>query len=134
MPIVSSQEDNDVPVGESLLGRVLDGRMQPIDGLGRLTAPTTGKLGPPPNPMRRQSISPPSKLVLRRSIHLYHLDMGRVGIFSGSGVGKSVLGMLARNSEADVNVIALVGERGGKVKDFIRSSLVKKECGNLSSL
>ena len=50
--VVSSQEDNDVPVGESLLGRVLDGRMQPIDGLGRLTAPTTGKLkGTPPNPM-----------------------------------------------------------------------------------
>ena len=124
--VVSSQEDNDVPVGESLLGRVLDGRMQPIDGLGRLTAPTTGKLkGTPPNPMRRQSISTAFETGVKAIDTFVPLGHGqRVGIFSGSGVGKSVLlGMLARNSEADVNVIALVGERGREVKDFIEKQL-----------
>ena len=124
--VVTSQEDNDVPVGENLLGRVLDGRMQPIDGQGLLIAPTTGKLkNAPPHPMRRQSITASFETGVKAIDTFIPLGRGqRVGIFSGSGVGKSVLlGLLARNSEADVNVIALVGERGREVKDFIEKQL-----------
>jgi len=124
--VVTSQEDNDVPVGDNLLGRVLDGRMQPIDGQGLLIAPTTGKLkNAPPHPMRRQSITASFETGVKAIDTFIPLGRGqRVGIFSGSGVGKSVLlGLLARNSEADVNVIALVGERGREVKDFIEKQL-----------
>jgi flagellum-specific ATP synthase len=124
--VVSSQEDNAVPVGETLLGRVLNGRMHPIDGKGRLLAPTTGKLkNAPPDPMKRKSIETPFETGVKAIDTFVPLGHGqRVGIFSGSGVGKSVLlGMLARNAESDVNVIALVGERGREVKDFIEKHL-----------
>jgi flagellum-specific ATP synthase len=124
--VVSSQEDNAVPVGETLLGRVLNGRMHPIDGKGRLLAPTTGKLkNAPPDPMKRKSIDTPFETGVKAIDTFVPLGHGqRVGIFSGSGVGKSVLlGMLARNAQSDVNVIALVGERGREVKDFIEKHL-----------
>jgi flagellum-specific ATP synthase len=124
--VVTSHESNEVPAGEALLGRVLDGRMRPIDGKGPLNARETGVLkAHPPSPMARQSIEEPFDTGVKAIDTFIPLGRGqRVGIFSGSGVGKSVLlGMVARNSEADVNVIALIGERGREVKEFIARQL-----------
>ncbi|MBN1826865.1 MAG: flagellar protein export ATPase FliI [Candidatus Eisenbacteria bacterium] len=118
-----------VPVGHELLGRVLDGLGNPIDGGG----PTGAKknrplLAPPPNPLTRQRIAEPLATGIRSIDGLVTCGKGqRVGIFSGSGVGKSVvLGMIARNCEADLNVIALIGERGREVRDFIEKDLGKE--------
>ncbi|NLM46509.1 MAG: flagellar protein export ATPase FliI [Firmicutes bacterium] len=115
-----------VKVGPSLLGRVVDGLGQPLDG-GPVTGP--GVLCPvekdPPNPLERKRI----KKILPTGIRAIDLFLTcgqgqRVGIFAGSGVGKStLLGMIARSSEADVNVIALIGERGREVLDFIERDL-----------
>lgn len=124
--VVTSHESNEVPAGEALLGRVLDGRMRPIDGKGPLRAKETGVLkAHPPSPMTRMSIDTPFDTGVTSIDTFIPLGRGqRVGIFSGSGVGKSVLlGMVARNSEADVNVIALIGERGREVKEFIERQL-----------
>ncbi|HHX74339.1 MAG TPA: flagellar protein export ATPase FliI [Firmicutes bacterium] len=115
-----------VKVGPFLLGRVVDGLGQPLDG-----SPATGPgmLCPvekdPPNPLERQRI----KKILPTGIRAIDLFLTcgqgqRVGIFAGSGVGKStLLGMIARSSEADVNVIALIGERGREVLEFIERDL-----------
>jgi flagellum-specific ATP synthase len=100
--------------------------MRPIDGKGPLQAQNTGVLkSHPPSPMDRQSIKTPFETGVTAIDTFIPLGRGqRVGIFSGSGVGKSVLlGMIARNSEADVNVIALIGERGREVKEFIDKQL-----------
>ncbi|MEA3494385.1 MAG: flagellar protein export ATPase FliI [Candidatus Margulisiibacteriota bacterium] len=115
-----------VPVGKDLLGRVLGGLGEPIDGKGPLTGEEKYPLdADPPDPVKRPRVTE----VLRAGIRAIDgtLTVGRgqrIGIFAGSGVGKSTLmGMLARNTEADVNVIALVGERGREVRDFIEESL-----------
>ena len=124
--VVTSHESNEVPAGTALLGRVLDGRMRPIDGKGPLRANETGVLkAHPPSPMTRMSIDTAFDTGVTSIDTFIPLGRGqRVGIFSGSGVGKSVLlGMVARNSEADVNVIALIGERGREVKEFIERQL-----------
>ena len=124
--VVTSHESNTVPAGDGLLGRVLDGRMRPIDNKGPLQAKNSGVLkSHPPSPMDRQSIETPFETGVTAIDTFVPLGRGqRVGIFSGSGVGKSVLlGMIARNSEADVNVIALIGERGREVKEFIDKQL-----------
>lgn len=116
-----------VPVGEALLGRVLDGLGEPIDGKGPL--PDDLELAPaerdPPNPVRRPRITEALALGVRSIDACLTVGRGqRVGIFSGSGVGKStLLGMMARFTSADVNVIALVGERGREVRDFIERDL-----------
>ena len=115
-----------VPVGFGLLGRVIDGRGQPIDDLGALRADiTNGLQAAAPNPLKRGKIE---NLLCTgvRSLDLFTpVGCGqRMGIFAGSGVGKStLLGMIARGSEADVNVIALIGERGRELREFIENDL-----------
>lgn len=114
------------PVGQALLGRVLDGLGRPIDGLGALdgleTVPT---YSPAPHPLNRQAIGQPLVTGLRAIDGLLTAGKGqRLGIFAGSGVGKSTLmGSIARNARADVSVIALVGERGREVQEFIDRDL-----------
>ncbi len=115
-----------VPVGPQLLGRILDGLGRPIDGKGLLELPQSYPLdAKPPNPLNRQRITEPLSVGVRAVDALLTLGKGqRVGIFAGSGVGKStLLGMIARNTEADINVIALIGERGREVREFIERDL-----------
>lgn len=115
-----------VGVGPCLLGRVLDGLGQPIDELGPLEPDNYYPLhNSPPPPLRRKRIHEPLSVGVRAIDALITLGKGqRVGIMAGSGVGKStLLGMIARNTEADINVIALVGERGREVKEFIERDL-----------
>jgi flagellum-specific ATP synthase len=115
-----------IALSPHLLGRVLDGLGRPIDGKGELLrermAPVIGKA---PDPLRRPRVHAPLPFGIRAIDSLLTCGKGqRVGIFAGSGVGKStILGMIARNSTADVNVIALVGERGKEVRDFIDRDL-----------
>jgi len=115
-----------VDVGPSLLGRVLNGLGHPIDGKGKLDVvervPLTAE---PPNPLDRQTIDRPLETGVRTIDGLLTVGRGqRVGIFAGSGVGKStLLGMIARHAKADVNVIALLGERGREVRDFLDNAL-----------
>lgn len=124
--IIASGTPLRVEVGPELLGRVLDGLGHPMDEKGPLT---TGIYYPlnttPPNPLYRQRIHTPLALGVRALDALLTCGRGqRVGIFSGSGVGKStMLGMIARNTEADINVIALIGERGREVRDFLERDL-----------
>jgi flagellum-specific ATP synthase len=113
-------------VGESLLGRVIDGLGNPIDGKGPLRGTEHHPLYlSPPNPLARQRIGRPLDLGIRAINGLLTCGSGqRMGIFAGSGVGKSVLlGMIARFTAADVNVIALIGERSREVKEFIEKDL-----------
>ncbi len=115
-----------VPVGDELLGRVLDGLGNPMDDLGPLkTTRTYPILASPPSPMERTMISRPMVTGVRAIDGMLTLGEGqRMGIFAGSGVGKStLLGMIARNCAADVNVIALVGERGREVREFLENDL-----------
>ncbi len=115
-----------VDVGPSLLGRVLNGLGHPIDGKGKLDVVERVPLSAePPNPLERQTIDRPLETGVRAIDGLLTIGRGqRVGIFAGSGVGKStLLGMIARHARADVNVIALLGERGREVRDFIDNSL-----------
>jgi flagellum-specific ATP synthase len=115
-----------VPVGASLLGRVLDGMGQPMDGRGPLRpARLAVSRAAPPDPLARRRVSLPLPTGIRAIDGLLTVGLGqRIGIFAGSGVGKStLLGMIARRTEADVNVIALVGERGREVREFIERDL-----------
>jgi FliI/YscN family ATPase len=115
-----------VDVGPGLLGRVLNGLGHPIDGLGKLeTRERVPLMAEPPHPLERRTIDEPLETSVRAIDGLLTIGRGqRVGIFSGSGVGKStLLGMIARQAKADVNVIALLGERGREVRDFIENSL-----------
>ncbi|MES2305366.1 MAG: FliI/YscN family ATPase [Gemmatimonadota bacterium] len=115
-----------VPVGEGLIGRVLDGLGRPIDGLGPV-GPTVLRslLADPPNPLSRPPVTQPFTTGVRALDGLHTFGRGqRVGIMAGSGVGKSVLlGMIARGASSDVNVIALLGERGREVREFIERDL-----------
>jgi len=115
-----------VPVGEELLGRVIDGLARPIDGKGPLnTSRLTRITDAPPSPLGRLPIRQPLATGVRALDGMLTTGRGqRMGIFAGSGVGKStLLGMIARNCEADVNVIALIGERGREVQEFIEHDL-----------
>jgi len=115
-----------VSVSEQLLGRVLDGLGNPMDGKpmppGDEEYPISNK---PPNPLDRNRISKPLPLGVKAIDGLLTIGKGqRVGIFAGSGVGKSTLmGMIARNTKADINVIGLIGERGREVREFIEKDL-----------
>jgi len=115
-----------VNVGEELIGRVIDGLGNPIDGKGPIK---TNKFYPvnnlPPNPLERMKITDPISLGVKAIDGLLTCGKGqRIGIFSGSGVGKSTLmGMIARNAVADINVIGLIGERGREVREFIENDL-----------
>ena len=115
-----------VDVGSNLFGRILNGLGHPIDGQGKIEVtervPLTAE---PPNPLQREMIHEPLETGVRAIDGMLTLGRGqRIGIFAGSGVGKStLLGMIARQASADVNVIALLGERGREVRDFIEHSL-----------
>ena len=119
-----------LPVGMGVLGRVVDGNGQPLDGLGEIDAearaPTTR---PPMNPLIRKPINAPMDVGVRAINALNTVGIGqRMGLFAGSGVGKSVLlGMMTRGCEADVVVVGLVGERGREVKEFIHEILTEEE-------
>ena len=118
-----------VDVGPGLLGRVLNGLGHPIDGKGKLDTVLRVPLSAePPNPLTRDTIDRPMETGVRAIDGLLTIGCGqRIGIFAGSGVGKStMLGMIARNAQADVNVIALLGERGREVREFIENSLGKE--------
>jgi flagellum-specific ATP synthase len=115
-----------VPAGLSLLGRVLDGVGRPIDGRGGLEATASvPSRSAPPDPLARQRVAEPLATGVRALDALLTVGLGqRIGIFAGSGVGKStLLGMIARRTEADVNVIGLIGERGREVREFIERDL-----------
>ncbi|WP_314474436.1 FliI/YscN family ATPase [uncultured Microbacterium sp.] len=115
-----------VPTGAALLGRVLDGLGRPIDGKGPLTGAVPVSLDhAPPSIMGRDRIDSPLPLGVRALDTLVSVGRGqRVGLFAGSGVGKSsLLSMIARGTEAEVTVIALVGERGREVREFIEDDL-----------
>ncbi|HHX23622.1 MAG: flagellar protein export ATPase FliI [Tepidanaerobacteraceae bacterium] len=114
------------PVGNELLGRVLDGLGMPIDEKGPLKTKTSYPVfNNPPNPIQRSLIKRPLTFGIRAIDGLLTCGVGqRLGIFAGSGVGKStLLGMIARNTKADINVIALVGERGRELNSFITNDL-----------
>ena len=117
------------PVGPGLLGRVLDATGEPIDGAGPLTAciRTEVQAAPPP-PLARQRIAKPLPTGVRVIDSLLTLGEGqRVGVFAPPGAGKStLLGMLARHCDADVVVVALVGERGREVADFLDTALAAR--------
>ncbi len=115
-----------VPVAESLLGRVIDGLGNPIDNKGPLDFGQEYPLyAEPLNPMDRQRILEPVDVGVRAVNGLLTLGKGqRIGILAGSGVGKSTLmGMIAKHTAADISVIALIGERGRELKDFIERDL-----------
>lgn len=120
--VVATGHELHVDVGDNLLGRVLDGLGHPIDGKPK---PITNKKysadNDPPNPLMRDRIKEPLPLGVKAIDGLITCGRGqRIGIFAGSGVGKSTLmGMIAKNTTADVNVIALIGERGREVREFI---------------
>jgi len=114
------------PVGDSLLGRVIDGAGEPLDDKGPLrTTETVPIYGKSINPLSRQPISEPLDVGVRAINALLTVGRGqRMGLFAGSGVGKSVLlGMMTRFTEADVIVVGLIGERGREVKEFIQNIL-----------
>lgn len=124
--VVNTGEPLSIRVGTSLLGRVLDGLGQPLDGLplpSGLKKYSTDNTAV--NPLLRPRIQEPLSIGVRAIDGLLTIGKGqRVGIFSGSGVGKStLLGMIARNTSADINVIALIGERGREVMEFIERDL-----------
>jgi len=115
-----------IAVSDHLLGRVLDGLGNPIDGAGPIADAREWSVDrPAPDPLSRPRVSRPLPLGVRALDALLTVGEGqRLGIFAGSGVGKSTLmGQIARQTEADVNVIALVGERGREVVDFLEESL-----------
>lgn len=115
-----------IRVGEDLLGRVLDGLGEPLDGKGTIEDAVEKIVAArPPDPMKRQRVTKQLKTGIRALDGLLTIGEGqRVGIYAAAGVGKSTtLGMLARNTEADVNVIALIGERGREVRDFLEQDL-----------
>ncbi len=124
--VVAADKDLEVGVGPSLLGRVLDGLGNPMDDGGPLSIETYYPVNSmPPNPMTRPRIQQILPLGVKCIDGLLTVGKGqRMGIFAGSGVGKSTLmGMIARNTKADINVIALIGERGREVRDFLERDL-----------
>jgi flagellum-specific ATP synthase len=123
--IISKGRQRYVRVSSSLLGRVLDGLGSPMDGKGIIDGQLYPIYNKPLNPLGRVRISEPLDLGIRVINTLMTCGKGqRIGIMAGSGVGKSVLlGMMARNTTADVNVIALIGERGREVREFIEKDL-----------
>ncbi len=124
--VVATGNTLEVNVGEQLLGRILDGMGNPIDDFEppslNYSYPVNNQ---PPNPLSRAKISEPLPLGVKAIDGFLTCGRGqRIGIFAGSGVGKStLLGMIARNTLADINIIALIGERGREVKEFIDNDL-----------
>ncbi len=126
MEIVATGHYLKIGVGENYLGRILDGIGEPIDGKGDIVNIEVRSIyASPPNPIFRKRITEPISTGIRAIDGVLTIGKGqRVGIFSGSGVGKStLLGMIARNTSADVNVICLIGERGREVREFLERDL-----------
>ena len=124
--VTASDSAPTIPVGPALLGRVIDALGNPLDGGPDFVGvPREHVAGTPPHPLRRARVDQPLSLGVRAWDTLAPMGRGqRVGVFAGSGVGKSTLmGMVARTSSADVNVVALIGERGREVREFIESEL-----------
>ena len=128
--VILKNRISSVSVGTPLIGRVLDGRGVPIDGKGPLVSAIgrleeRGLYQKPSHPLERQKIEDPLDLGIRSINGLLTCGKGqRLGIMAGSGVGKSVLlGMMARHTKADINVIALIGERGREVREFLENDL-----------
>ena len=125
-PIFARKEDAKMKAGPQLLGRVLDGFGRPMDGLGPIPGGVAYDLyAVAPGPLEREPISETLATGIRAIDSLLTCGKGqRIGIFGGSGVGKStLLGAMARQSSADVSVIALIGERNREVRDFIEHEL-----------
>jgi flagellum-specific ATP synthase len=124
--VEATEGNDDVLVGFNLLGRVVNANGEPIDGrpLPRLVSRVALRREPP-NPFTRKKISEPFDVGIRCINTFLTVGVGqRVGIMAGSGVGKStLLGMIARNSASDINIIALVGERGREVREFLEKDL-----------
>ena len=124
--VISAQKVLKVKVGKQLLGRIVDGLGNPMDGKGPLSAAQEYPLhATPPHPLSRPRITESLYVGVRAIDGAMTIGSGqRIGIMAGSGVGKStLLSMVARNTEADVSVIALIGERGREVKEFIERDL-----------
>jgi len=124
--IVAKRHKAYIRIGDDILGRILDGLGNPVDNRGDIHGNVLFPIyASPPNPLERRRIERPLDLGIKAINGLLTCGQGqRLGIFAGSGVGKSVLlGMIARNTAADVNVIALIGERGREVKEFIEKDL-----------
>jgi flagellum-specific ATP synthase len=124
--VVSTNQTAAVQVGETLLGRVIDGTSKPLDDKGPVNCKEEYPLyGLPIDHMKRSRIAAPLSTGIKAIDGINTCGKGqRLGIFSGSGVGKSVMmGMIARNTSADVNVIALIGERGRELREFIERDL-----------
>ena len=120
------RSDFKVPVGDELLGRVIGPLGEPIDGLGALGCGREDSIfRESPDPLTRRRIREPLALGVRAMDSMLTLGKGqRIGIMAGTGVGKStLLGMIARNVQADVSVIGLIGERGREVREFIEEAL-----------
>ncbi len=117
-----------IKVGPKLLGRVLNGLGEPLDTESKgplVTEETFPVIGPPPDPLKRGLIKEPISVGVRAIDGILTCGKGqRMGIFAGAGFGKStLLGMIARNAKADVNVISLIGERGREVREFLENDL-----------
>ncbi len=124
--ILSMGRKASIGVGQELLGRVIDGMGNPIDNKGPIRFEDEYPIyADPINPLDRGRITEPMDMGIRAINGLFTCGKGqRMGIFAGSGVGKSVLmGMIARNTKADVNVIGLIGERGREVREFLEKNL-----------
>lgn len=124
--VIALDKPREIAIDENILGRVLDGLGRPIDGKGPLTGSEKKRLdNVSPPPLTREMITDPLPLGIRAIDGMLTCGKGqRVGIFAGSGVGKSVLlGEIANGSDADVNVVALVGERGREVREFLEKDL-----------
>jgi flagellum-specific ATP synthase len=126
MPVIRKGTGLTIPTGRNLLGRVIDGLGRPLDGKGPLAGcPQKPVNRPAPPALERQRIRKPFVTGIRAIDSVLTCGQGqRVGIFAGAGVGKStLLGEIAKGSEADVNVIALIGERGREVAPFLEDTL-----------
>lgn len=124
--VEATGESLSVGVSDEMLGRVIDGLGRVIDGKGNFNISTMYSVeNSPPNPLSRKRITEVLPVGVRAIDGLLTIGKGqRIGIFSGSGVGKSTLmGMIARNTKADINVIGLIGERGREVREFIENDL-----------
>ncbi|WP_310603696.1 flagellar protein export ATPase FliI [Anaerosporobacter sp.] len=123
--VESTHQPLQVRVGDELLGKTLDGLGIPIDGTELHTTMSYPVAAEPPDPLKRKLIDSVLSLGVKAVDGLLTVGKGqRIGIFAGSGVGKStLLGMFARNTKADINVIALIGERGREVREFIERDL-----------
>jgi len=123
--VLSQQQKLTVPVGPGLLGRILDGLGHPLDGRPLQTEAAYPLQNKPPSALLRPRIRETLSVGVRAIDGILTIGRGqRMGIFAGSGVGKStLLGMMARNTVADINVIALIGERGRELRDFIEKDL-----------